>query len=119
MVLTTSRTTASTNIIRILIWCWTTKILTFFLELIMYIKSPTLDAESVFLRLSRKELVVLSYLLDRVCTDDNIWSSFPGGIYESWIDDILDVSRDLYSGIDDFNDAFLRTEDKVQIFKGD
>jgi hypothetical protein len=85
----------------------------------MYIKSPASDAESVFLRLSRKELVVLSYLLDRVCTDDNIWRSFPGGIYESWIDDILDVSRDLYSGIDDFNDAFLQTEDKVQIFKGD
>ena len=85
----------------------------------MYIKSPASDAESVFLRLSRKELVVLSYLLDRVCTDDNIWRSFSGGIYESWIDDILEVSDQLSSGMDEFNDSFLRQEDKVQVFEGD
>ena len=85
----------------------------------MYIKSPAPDAESVFLRLSRKELVVLSYLLDRVCTDENIWRSFPGGIYESWIDRILETSIELWSGVDEFNESFLRQEDKVKIFKGD
>jgi hypothetical protein len=85
----------------------------------MYIKSPASDAESVFLRLSRKELVVLSYLLDSVCTENNIWNSFPDGIYESWIDDILEVSDQLSSGMDEFNDSFLRQEDKVQVFEGD
>ncbi len=74
----------------------------------MHIKSPASDAESVFLRLSRKELVVLSYLLDSVCAENNIWNSFPDGIYESWIDDILEVSDQLSSGMDEFNDSFLR-----------
>jgi len=85
----------------------------------MYIKSAAPDGESVFLRLSRKELVVLSYLMDMVCTEDNIWRSFPGGIYESWIDDILEISSGLWSGVDEFNESFLGEEDKVKIFQGD
>jgi hypothetical protein len=119
MVPTTSRTTTNTNTIRILIWFWTTKTLTFYFKLIMYIKSATPDAESVFLRLSRKELVVLAYLLDGVCTNENIWNSFPRGLFEPWIDEVLDISRDLSSVVDNFGEDFLKEEDKMQVFKCD
>ena len=98
MVLTTLRTTTSTNTIRILTWYWTTKTLTFYSELIMDINfNDSLGMTS--LEFNNREIVLFALLCERLISEEKIWDILPTYCDEEVVNDIIALGTEVSTRI--------------------
>ena len=98
MVPTTSRTTTDTNTIRIPIWCWTTKTLTFYFEPIMDINfNDSLGMTS--LEFNNREIVLFALLCERLISEEKIWDILPTYCDEEVVNDILAFGTEISTRI--------------------
>ena len=106
MVPTTSRTTTDTNTIRILIWYWTTKTLTFYFELIMeYTISP--DRRTVSISFTPHQVAILMFLLGGVHTKDDIAHAFSGDTPDEFVDATYKFNAEIKESLKWFCDKHL------------
>jgi len=54
-----------------------------------------------------RQLAILFFLIEQICTEDSIWKSFPSGLTEECIDDTFDFTRTMEKSIEGFFDQHL------------
>ena len=98
MVPTTSRTTTNTNTTKIPIWCWTTKTLTFYSELIMKINFND-SLGMTYLEFNNREIVLFALLCERLISEKKIWDILPTYCDEEVINDIIALGTEVSTRI--------------------
>ena len=65
------------------------------------------DRRTASLSFTPQQLTILFFLMEMVCTEDDIWNSFPPGLTDECIDDTLDFARTMERSIAEFIDKYL------------
>jgi hypothetical protein len=65
------------------------------------------DRRTVSIALNPRQLLILYFLIENVCVEDNICDYFPGSFSEDLIDDILLFPRRLEDSLEEFCDKHL------------
>jgi hypothetical protein len=64
----------------------------------------TPDRRTASISFTPRQLAILLFLIEQVCTEDDIWKSFPSGLKDECIDDTFDFTRIMKSSLAGFCD---------------
>jgi len=65
------------------------------------------DRRTASISFTPRQLAILLFLIEQICTEDSIWKSFPSGLTEECIDDTFDFVRTMENSIAGFFDQHL------------
>jgi len=73
------------------------------------------DRRTASISFTTRQLAILFFLMEQVCTEDGIWKTFPSGLTEEYIDDTFGFARTIEESITGFFDQHLPLSGSKQI----